>query len=74
MKIKEYEVIDQFSFDLVAKCSKLFDEFTCLTAYSNLNANKCWDYMQEGGRKYCITEVYPVLIHWWVVYATLLIC
>ena len=23
---------------------------------------------------YCITEVYPVLIHWWVVYAILLLC
>ena len=30
--------------------------------------------MQEGGRKYCITEVYPVLILWWVVYAILLLC
>ena len=23
---------------------------------------------------YCITEAYPVLIHWWVVYAILLLC
>ena len=23
---------------------------------------------------YCITETYPVLIHWWVVYAILLLC
>ena len=32
--------------------------------------------MQEGERKYCITETYPVLTHWWVVvvYAILLLC
>ena len=29
--------------------------------------------MQEGGREYCITEVYPVLTHWSVVYAILLL-
>ena len=61
-------------FDLVAKCLKLNDEFTCLTTSPNQNANYCWDYMQEGGRKYCITELYPVLIHWRVVYAILLLC
>ena len=30
--------------------------------------------MKEGGRKICIIELYPVLIHWWVVYAILLQC
>ena len=63
-----------FLFALVAKVLKLNDEFTCLTTSPNLNAIKCWDCMQEGGRQYCITEVYPVLIHWWVVYAILLLC
>ena len=48
---------------LAAKCLKLNDEFTCLAASPNLNTKFCWDYMQEGGRKYCITEEYPVLIH-----------
>ena len=61
-------------FALVAKCLKLNDEFKCLTSSLKLNAKQCWDYMQEGGRKYCITELYPVLIHWWVVHATLLLC
>ena len=59
-----------FLFALVAKCLKLNDEFTCFTASPNLNAKKYWDSMQESGRKRCITEVYPALTHWWVVYAT----
>ena len=70
--MKSYRSI--YFFALVAKCLKLNDEFTCLTASPNLNAKERWDYLQEGGRKYCITEVYPVLIHWWVLYATLLLC
>ena len=61
-------------FALVAKCLKLNEEFTCLMASPNLNAKKCSDCMQEGGQKYCKSEVYPVLIHWWVVYAILLLC
>ena len=73
MKLKEREVISIIFFALVAKCFKLNDEFTCLTASPNLNAKYCWDYMQEGGGEYCITEVYPVLIHWWVVSAILLL-
>ena len=61
-------------FALVAKCLKLKDEFTCLTTSPNWNGKKCWADLHEGGRKYCITEIYPVLIHWWVVYANLLLC
>ena len=61
-------------FALVAKFLKLSDEFACLTASPNLNTKFCRDYMQEIGRKYCITEVYLVLIYWWVVYAILLLC
>ena len=61
-------------FALVAKSLKLNDELTCLTASPDLKTKICGDYMQEGGRKYCITEVHPFLIHWWVVYAILLLC
>ena len=75
MKIKEHEVISiSFRFALVAECLQLNDEFTCFTAPPNLNAKKCWDCMQEGGRKNCITEVYPVLIHCWIVDAISLLC
>ena len=38
-------------FALVAKCWKLNDEFTCLTASLNLSTKYCRDYMQKGGRK-----------------------
>ena len=74
MKNKEHEVISINFFALVAKCLKLNDELTCLTASRKLKTKFCWDYMQEGGQKNCITEVQPFLIHWWLVYATLLPC
>ena len=73
-KSKNMKSYRSIFFALLVKCSKLNDEFNCLTASPKLNAKYCWDYLQEGGRKYCITEVYPVLIHWWVVYAILLLC
>ena len=74
-KSKNMSHIDQFFLSaLVAKCLKLNDVLTCLTTSPNQNAKLCWGYTQEGGRNNCITELYPVLIHWWVVYATLLLC
>ena len=57
-----------------SKMLKLNDELTCLTACTKFKSKFCWDYLQEGGWKKCITEVHPFLIHWWVVYAILLLC
>ena len=58
MKIKEHEAIStSIFFNLVAISLKLIDGFTYLTASFNLNTKKCRDYLQEGDRKYCITEV-----------------
>ena len=73
-KSKNMKSYRSFFFALVAKCLKLNDEFTCLTTSPKLSGKKNWDYLQEGGRKHCITEIYPVLIHWWKVYAALLLC
>ena len=73
-KTKNMKSYRSFFFALVAKCLKLNDELTCITASPNLKTNFCGDDKQEGGRKYCITEVHPFLIHWWVVYAILLLC
>ena len=47
-------------FALAAEFLKLNDDFTCLKASPYLNGNYGWDYMQEGRRENCITEVYPV--------------
>ena len=72
-KSRNMSHVDQFVSALVAKSLKLNDEFTFLATSPKQNANFCWGYMQEGGRKYYITELYPVLIHCWVLYAILLL-
>ena len=55
-KTKNMKSYRSIFFALVAKCLKLNDELTCLTASRNLKTKFYWDYMQEGGQKDCITK------------------
>ena len=66
--------IDQFSFCFGGRMLTAKWWIHVFYGFSEFECQKLWDCMQEGGRKNCITVVYPVLIHWWVVDAILLLC